>query len=134
MSAAVTVPADLPKNVFYFEVLLYVSLILDALSIAFQDRTPTADLSEGTIMAANFVAACMLLFFVYLVWLAAYRRKSWPRWVLLVSLGFSVLSLFQVLGMYGMQLDSAIEIVSCILTALGLYYAFTGDAQGWFKP
>lgn len=128
-----TVPANLPKNVFYFEVLLYTSLMLDALSIAFQDRTPDAGMSESTIMVANLVAACMLLFFVYLVWLTAYRRKSWPRWVFVVSLVFSVLSLFQVLGVYGLQLDSAIEIVSCMLTALGLYCVFTGDAQGWFK-
>jgi len=131
VSAAVTVPADLPKNVFYFEVSLYLSLILDALSIAFQDRTPDTSLSENSV--ATLVAACMLLLFVYLVWLAAYRRKGWPRWVLLVSLVFSVLSLFQVLGLYGLQLDSAIEIVSCILTGLGLYCAFTGDAVTWFK-
>jgi hypothetical protein len=128
-----TAPANLPKNVFYFEVLLYTSLILDALSIAFQDRTPDLAMSESTIMAANLVAACMLLFFVWLVWLAAYRRKGWPRWVLVVSLAFSVLSLFQVLGLYGLQFDSAIEIVSCILTGLGLYCAFTGDAKTWFK-
>jgi hypothetical protein len=128
-----TVPADLPKNVFYFEVLLYMSLILDALSIAFQDRAPEVGMSDSTVTAANFVAACMLLFFVWLVWLAAYRRKSWPRWVLVVSLVFSVLSLFQVLGAYGLQLDSAIEIVSCGLTGLGLYCAFTGDAKAWFK-
>ncbi len=133
MSAAVTVPAELPKNVFYFEVLLYVSLILDCVSIAFQDRTPDAALTDSTIAAATFVAACMLLFFVYLVWLAAYRRKSWPRWVLVVSLTFSVLSLFQVLGTNGLQVDNAIEIVSCILTAMGLYCAFTGDAVAWFK-
>jgi hypothetical protein len=128
-----TAPANLPKNVFYFEVLLYMSLILDALSIAFQDRTPDLAMSESTIMAANLVAACMLLFFVWLVWLAAYRRKGWPRWVLVVSLAFSVLSLFQVLGLYGLQFDSAIEIVSCILTGLGLYCAVTGDAKTWFK-
>jgi hypothetical protein len=133
VSAAVTVPADLPKNVFYFEVLLYVSLILDCVSIAFQDRTADANLSDSTIAMATFVAACMLLFFVYLVWLAAYRRKSWPRWVLVVSLSFSVLSLLQVLGVYGLQFDSAVEIVSCILTALGLYCAFTGDAREWFN-
>ena len=128
-----TAPANLPKNVFCFEVLLYMSLILDALSIAFQDRTPDLTMSESTIMAANFVAACMLAFFVWLVRLAAYRRKGWPRWVLVVSLAFSVLSLFQVLGIYGLQFDSAIEIVSCILTGLGLYCAFTGDAKTWFK-
>jgi hypothetical protein len=128
-----TVPADLPKNVFYFEVLLYMSLILDALSIAFQDRTPDLEMSEKTIVAANFVAVCMLLLFVYLVWLAAYRRKSWPRWVLVASLVFSLLSLVQVLGVYGLQIDSAVEIVSCTLTGLGLYCAFTGDAKAWFN-
>lgn len=134
MSAAVTVPAELPRNVFYFEVLLYMSLILDALSLAFQDRSADATMSDSTVAAASFVAACMLLFFVYLVWLAAYRRKSWPRWVLLVSLAFSVLSLLQVIGTYGMQLDSVIEIVSCLLTGLGLYCSFTGNAVAWFKP
>jgi hypothetical protein len=90
-------------------------------------------LSESTIAAATFVAACMLLLFVYLVWLAVYRRKSWPRWVLVMSLSLSVLSLVQVLGVYGLQFDNAIEIVSCVLTALGLYYAFTGDAREWFN-
>jgi protein-S-isoprenylcysteine O-methyltransferase Ste14 len=128
-----TAPTKLPKNVFYFEVLLYMSLILDALSIAFQDRTPEAGMSDSTIAAATIVAACMLLLFVYLVWAAAYRRKSWPRWVLVASLVFSLLSLMQVLGVYGLQVDSAIEMVSCALTALGLYYAFTGDAKTWFN-
>ena len=124
---------NVPKNVFYFEVLLYASLTLDAVSIAFQDRTPDAELSETTVMAANIVAACMLLLFVFLVNLAAHGRKSWPRWVLVASLVFSVLSLIQILGINGLQLDSAIEIVSCALTAGGLYYAFTGDAANWFN-
>ncbi|HEY8336810.1 MAG TPA: hypothetical protein VIQ05_23705 [Tardiphaga sp.] len=121
-----------PKNVFYFEVLLYASLMLDALSIAFQDRTPDADMTETTIMAANIVAASLLLLFVFLVHHAARARKSWPRWVLVASLVFSVLSLLQILGINGLQLDSAIEIVSCALTAGGLYFAFTGDAANWF--
>ena len=32
---------NVPRNVLRFEVLLYASLMLDALSVAFQDRTPT---------------------------------------------------------------------------------------------
>lgn len=124
---------DLPKNVFYFEVLLYASLTLDAVSIAFQDRTADAGISESTIMAANIVAACMLLLFVFLVNLAARGRKSWPRWLLTASLVFSVLSLLQILSVYGVQFDSFIEIISCALTGAGLYYAFTGDANGWFN-
>ena len=42
-------------------------------------------------------------------------------------------SLAQVIGDSGLQLDSGIEIVSCALTATGLYFSFTGDARGWFN-
>ena len=71
----------------------------------------------------------MILMLVYFVWLAAQRRKNWPRWVLVAALVLSVISLVQSIGDSGMQLDSAIEIVSCALTAAGLYFSFTGDAK-----
>ena len=45
----------------------------------------------------------------------------------------SVISLVQVIGDNGVQLDSGIEVVSCALTAAGLYFSFTGDAKGWFN-
>ena len=122
-----------PKHVMLFQILLYLSLVLDALSVAFQDRTPSASITETTILAANVIAACMILLFVYLVWLAAQQRKNWPRWVLTAALGFSVVSPLQVIGDNGLQLDSAIELVSCALTAAGLYFSFTGDAKGWFN-
>jgi hypothetical protein len=70
---------------------------------------------------------------MYLVRLAAHRRKNWPRWVLTAALAFSVMSLAQVIGDSGLQVDSAIEVVSCALTAAGLYFSFTGDAKGWFN-
>jgi len=122
-----------PKHVMWFQVLLYLSLVLDALSVAFQDRTPTATMTETTILAANVIAACMILLFAYLVRLAAHQRKNWPRWVLTAALAFSVMSLLQVIGDSGLQVDSAIEVVSCALTAAGLYFSFTGDAKGWFN-
>jgi hypothetical protein len=122
-----------PKNVLWFEVLLYLSLTLDALSVAFQDRTPSAEVSESTSAAATLIAACLILLMVYFVGLAARRRKNWPRWVLVASLVLSVISLAQTIGSSGVELDSAIEIVSCALTAAGLYFSFTGDAQGWFN-
>jgi hypothetical protein len=122
-----------PKHVMWFQVLLYLSLTLDAVSVAFQDRTPTASITETTILAANVIAACMIVLLMYLVWLAAHQRKNWPRWVLTAALVLSVLSLSQVIGDSGLQLDSAIEVVSCVLTAAGLYFSFTGDAKGWFN-
>ena len=123
-----------PKNVLWFEVLLYLSLTLDALSVAFQDRTQTtADMTESVILIANVLAACLILLLFYFVWLAAQRRKNWPRWALLASLVLSLISLVQTVGESGMQIDSAIEVMSCALTAAGMYFSFTGDAQGWFN-
>ena len=123
----------LPKNVLRFEVLLYLSLTLDALSVAFQDRTPSVEMTESMIATATVMAAGLILLLVYFVWLAAQRRKNWPRWALAAALVLSIISLVQVIGDSGLQLDSGIEIVSCILTSAGLYFSFTGDAQGWFN-
>jgi peptidoglycan/LPS O-acetylase OafA/YrhL len=123
----------LPRNVLLFEVLLYLSLTLDALSVAFQDRTPNAEMTEPMITVATVMAAGLILLLVYFVRLAARGRKNWPRWVLAAALVLSVISLMQVIAANGVQLDSAIEVVSCALTAAGLYFSFTGDAVGWFN-
>jgi len=124
---------NVPKNVLWFEVTLYLSLTLDAMSVAFQDRTPTATMTEQMIATATVMAAGLILLLVYFVWLAAQRRKNWPRWALAAALVLSVISLVQVIAENGLQLDSGIEIVSCALTAAGLYFSFTGDAVGWFN-
>ena len=123
---------NVPKNVWWFEVLLYASLTLDALSVAFQDRTPTARMTEQMIHTATLTALGLLLVLFYLVVLAARRRKSWPRKALLVALVLSLISLAQVIGQRGMQFDVFIDTVSCALTAWGLYLSFTGDAKDWF--
>jgi heme/copper-type cytochrome/quinol oxidase subunit 4 len=126
-------PMNVPRNVLWFEVMLYLSLTLDALSVAFQDRTPSAAMTEQMINVATVMAAGLILLLVYFVWLAAQHRKNWPRWALAAALVLSVISLIQVIGDSGVQLDSAIEVVSCALTAAGLYFSFTGDAVGWFN-
>ena len=80
---------NVPKNVLWFEVLLYLSLTLDALSAAFQDRTPSEELTESMIATGNAIVACLILLLVYFVWLAAQKRKNWPRWALSVALALS---------------------------------------------
>jgi branched-subunit amino acid permease len=124
---------NVPRNVLRFEVLLYLSLMLDAVSVAFQDRTPSREMTDQMIMAATIVAGAMILLLVYFVWLAARQRKNWPRWVLAAALVLSVIELVQVIGTNGIEFDSVIEIVSCLFTAAGLYFSYTGDAQGWFN-
>jgi len=123
----------LPRNVLWFEVLLYSSLTLDAVSVAFQDRTPSAELTDRMIFVGTLLDGCLILLLVFLVWLAAQRRKNWPRWVLAAALLLSVVSLLQIIGTTGLRLDSGIEVVSCALTAAGLYLSLTGDARRWFN-
>src|SRR6476661_1670691 len=97
-----------PKNVLWFEVLLYLSLTLDALSVAFQDRTPSAQLTDRMIFFGTVMDGFLILLLVFLVWLAAQRRKNWPRWVLAAALLLSVVSLLEIIGSTGLRLDSAI--------------------------
>jgi len=126
------VSMTVPKNVWWFEILLYASLLLDALSVAFADRTPTARMTEQMINVSTLLALGLLLLLFYFVWLAARRKKSWPRFVLSAALALSLISLAQVIGERGMQFDVFIDTVSCVLTAWGLYLSFTGDAKDWF--
>jgi drug/metabolite transporter (DMT)-like permease len=121
-----------PRNVWWFEVLLYASLVLDALSVAFQDRTPTPRMTESMIGVSTLLALALLVLLFYFVWLAARRKKSWPRWALSAALALSLISLAQVIGERGVQFDVFVDTVSCELTALGLYLSFTGDAKDWF--
>ena len=122
-----------PGNVVWFEVLLYLSLMLDALSVAFRDRTPTAKMTESMIMMESLFAVGLLLLLVYFVRLAARQRKNWPRWVLSAVLVFSAMTLVRVIGANGLEFSSAVEIVSCALAATGLFFSFTGDARDWFN-
>ena len=84
-------------------------------------------------MSATVMAGGLILLLVYFVWLAAQRRKNWPRWVLAAALVLSVISLVQVIGEKGCSSTAASRSISCALTAAGLYFSFTGDAVGWFN-
>ncbi|MBI3700258.1 MAG: hypothetical protein HY242_07410 [Afipia sp.] len=128
MSAA---PATIPKNIFYFEVLLYLSLALDAVSMPFRDDA-FENMPDMSAPVAKLITAGLILLFVYLVWLAARRHKNWARMILLASLGLSVISIIGTVGDNGIQTDIVVDIVSALLTGFGLYLSFTGDAVGWF--
>ena len=121
----------IPRNVLRFEVLLYLSLLIDSLSAAFLDRG-SADVDPATAGNINMVAVLLLIFFIAMVWLAARQRRNWARWVLVAALGLSVLSLFDSFD-DGLTLASFFDVLSTGLTAAGLYYSFTGDAKDWFN-
>jgi hypothetical protein len=123
---------SIPKNILYFQVLLYLSLLIDVLSAAFLNRMPD-DVTESTKLAVNFIAVMMTLGFVQLVWLAACRRKNWARMILLAALILSVASIVTTVGETGLQFSTFVDVISTALTAFGLYFSFTGDARDWFR-
>jgi hypothetical protein len=114
-------------------VLLYVSLILDSISVAFQDRTAFNDQNDGAVFSDAAINGIWILLQLYLVWLSAHQRKGWPRWVLAANLLLAGTSLLQFVAENGLQVDSAIEIISFVLTVVAIVLSFTGDARAWFK-
>jgi hypothetical protein len=75
------------------------------MSMVFQDRTPIAGLAQQATMFSAIEVACLILLQVYFVWLAAQRRKSWPRWALAAALVLAVISLVEVIDGKGVQLS-----------------------------
>jgi hypothetical protein len=121
-----------PNDVLRFEALLYLSLLLDALTAAFFGIAPdnaTAPVSPSlNLFTALFIAAL-----VFLVWLAARRRKNWACWTVF---GFFVLSVLLYVASFGQMvfgIRTIIEILSIVFSALGFYFAFTPDARRWFR-
>ena len=123
---------NVPKNVWSFEILLYASLLLDALGVAFADRTPKPDVTEQMIMSRSLYAVGMLALVFYLIWFAANRRKGWPRWVLSALFALSLPQLAYAIAVHGIGFGVIVDILSAVLTVWGLYLSFTGDAKDWF--
>lgn len=120
-----------PGNIIRFEALLLASLLIDTLSAAFNrmalDGVPVSERGGFLIFAFGF-----LLFILKLIQLAAEQARNWARWTLVVLFSLSVMASLSELTDKGMTLSTPIEWLSIGLTAYGLYFAFTGDARGWF--
>jgi hypothetical protein len=124
---------SVPRNVLWFEVLMYISLMLDAISVAVQDRTPTPENPDSAIMAVAILNGIVIVAMAFFVYLAAHGRKNWSRWVILAVEVLTIISLALFLRDNSMTLDAGIEITASVLVTIGLYYSFTGDARGWFN-
>lgn len=116
-----------PRDVLRFEALLYVSLILDALTAAF------AGVDEEARASLSAVNAFLIIGFFALVWLAAQRQKNWARWTLF---GFFVFTVVVYIGSFGeltFGVGTIIDLLSLATSAVGFYFGFTSEAQRWFK-
>jgi hypothetical protein len=120
-----------PNNVLRFEVLLYLSLLLDALSAAFFGSAPDGaagpDSPVLSLLSAVFIAAL-----VFLVWLAARRRKNWACWTVFGFFALSVVLYIASFGEMTFGVKTVFEFLSIVFSAAGFYFAFMPDARRWF--
>src|SRR6476469_6736456 len=94
----------IPRNVLRFEVLLYLSLLIDTLSAAFIAR-PSAEIDQAAAVSADTFVVIVFVFF-----------------------------LLSVLGSlnYGLTLALSVDLFSTGLAGAGLYFSFSDDAEKWF--
>jgi hypothetical protein len=117
-----------PRDVLRFEILLYLSLLLDALSAALFGAT--ADGSDKPFV--SFLTALIIAALVLLVWLAAQRRKNWARWTLFGFFALTLLLYVASLNQMTFGFKEFIDVISIALSAFGFYFSFTAEARRWF--
>jgi hypothetical protein len=70
-----------------------------------------------------------------LAWLAAFRQKNWARLMLFVSflLAVSLLLVPRLIVQPSDLLLKAATLLSLLLSGVGYWFLFTGDARPWFQ-
>jgi hypothetical protein len=127
----------MPKNVRRFIWLWVGSALVAIVSIPIQPQEPRLQAAIGytayvaALIAGEFVGGLVLVPFV---WLAAWRRANWARWLLGVG-NLLVLPLFFAVPItfYTQHpLATACTTISAVMEYLGVLLLFVGDARPWF--
>lgn len=118
-----------PQYVRWFERVFYAAIALSFVRIAMEWIGGTNLL----IFAANYALAMVQ---IWLVWMAARRRKAWARWWLLVFfVAGSAFSLIQ--GSIAGPSDASTRVIrglQLLLENIALVLTFTVSARRWFNP
>ena len=122
----------IPKNVWWFEVLLYASLTLDALSAAFFGVVGD-DAAGATQAFVSFLTAVFIAALVLLVWLAARRQKNWARWTLFGLFVLTIVLYADSLSEMTFSVRTLVDLLSLAASALGFYFSFSSEARQWFR-
>lgn len=121
-----------PPSVFYFEILGYINVALGLVAVFVEANLLTN--SSKVIVQANWpISILWSIFLIGLIYLTAWRRQSWGRWVFV---GMFVLGL---LGMVATISDSVtlFGVITSVLTttieASALAAIFTNESNAWFR-
>jgi hypothetical protein len=121
------------RNIRLFEWLMYLSLVVEALTTA-SDFDKLAELAGGwkVVVLADFFT---IAFFGAFVFVAVYLRKRWALYVLAAFYGFRLLRYIPSFAYIALPLVQFLSAVQFVLQGLALFYAFSGDGLSHFaKP
>jgi hypothetical protein len=126
----------MPSNVRNFFWLNVLSLALGVIvaimtSPKLYAMAAAAGRGPGYIITIQVVTMALLLL---LIWLIAFKRQNWARWVWLVMFvlgmpGYAIV--FK--NLMGISLTGAISLMQLVLQLVALYSIFTGNARAWFR-
>jgi len=131
-----------PSSIRYFELLMYASIAVSAVSVAASALQYSQFITAWTLLYMFGVTGFIILARVLCVWLAARRRANWARWVLLVLLLTSISSVLSSLigfsfGGYAnfasTPLAGMLNFLQIGLQVAALGFIFSTSANRWFS-
>ena len=135
---SVTTPSECPRNVKIFEVLMYIAVLLNVVSLLMGRvlfyRVPDVLPPMGSV-PLNTTSIISVVLTVLFTYLAARKRMNWARILTLLSILFSYsLPILLILaGVTKISIKDTFAFVAFALQVTALYQVFTPKAEVWFK-
>lgn len=132
--------AETPQSVKYFEVSMYLSIVLSILATVFQYSKYLTSTQSFYILLYPALSVVMGVIFTYF---AARKKANWARQVLLVLFIIGLPSLLSVFSIFFISrnvnlgisiLTGLLMLVQMVLKVLALYFIFSRPSNEWFSP
>lgn len=124
-----------PPSIRWFERIVYVNQLV-ALAVTYAAWVAVrgiVDPSHAPLRFMFYILAVIIAINLLLMWLIAYRASNVARWILVVLIGLSFLSLANIPAFLAFgRTYFALALVQYLLSAISVWLLFRHDARRWF--
>jgi hypothetical protein len=121
------------RNFFWLNVLSLALGVVVAILTWSKNIAITTAMGQGAGYLIGIQVGVMALLFL-LLWLIAFKRQNWARWIWLVMFVLGMPGYIVVFkNLMGISLAGAISLMQLGLQIVALYSIFTGNAPAWFR-
>jgi len=90
--------------------------------------------AQGGMTNVITVQILVFAFMFLMIWLIAFRRQNWARWVFVALFVIGLPGYLAVLkNLLGITLQGGLSLAQVCIQITALYFIFTGNAVGWFR-